>query len=86
MTEERARTGGIEFKRGVLLTEVVPGSRLGRSFPSGTIVIEVDGRGVAYADELLARIERAWMAEGKAMLVGVLPSGDVVRFELELPH
>ena len=31
----------------------------GRSFPSGTIVIEVDGRGVAYADELLARIERA---------------------------
>ncbi len=86
MTEERARAGGIEFRRGVRLTEVAPGSRLARVFPSGTIIVEVDGRGVAYGDELLTRIERAWLAEEGAMLVGVLPSGDVERLELEFPR
>lgn len=84
MTAERARAAGVEFKRGVLLTEVASGSRLGGVFPAGTIIIEVDGRAVAYADELLARIERAWMAGGGAMLVGVLPSGDVERLDLDI--
>jgi S1-C subfamily serine protease len=83
-TVEQARQAGVPFVRGALLIAVGVDSRLGRDFPTGTIITEVDGRNISSADEMLARLDRAQAAGRDIVLLGVRPDGESRRLELVL--
>lgn len=53
-TRELAAEHGITYRPGVLIQELVPGSRLSRIVGPGAVIVSVEGRVVRDVDELLA--------------------------------
>jgi serine protease Do len=82
-TPELAQRAEVKFFSGVMILETVPGSRLEKRAPAGSIIIEVMGRSVRDVDELLhALAETNLLVQPGATANVATPDGDVVTVPL----
>jgi serine protease Do len=78
-TRDNTRRLGVEYRAGVLLQELVPGSPLARSAPAGSIIVDVMDEPVRDVEEFITELsERDLSSRRGALAKVVTPDGQTV--------